>query len=1103
MAHSGRRAGATALVAAVVGGLLGGAPVAQAAPQPDGTSPAATRDDRDADAALPAVWPRPQSMQRGGAAVRVTPEAVLVAERGTDADALVALRSALHEAGVRTITEVRPGADLPEGALVVSAGAGRADHAERALRALRAPERTDLPPGGYRLAVGRVDGPDGRGRDTVALSGTDGAGLFHAAQTLRQLAADGRLPGVVVRDWPTAAVRGTTEGFFGEPWTHRQRLDLIDFLGRTKQNRYLYAPGDDPYRQTRWRDPYPAGQRTAFRELAERARANHVVLGWAVSPGQSFCFSDPKDRRDLLRKLDAMRALGVGAFQLRFDDVSYTEWHCRADVAEYGRGPQAAATAQAELAGAVAAHLARRPGSAPLSVLPTEFYQEGETEYRTALAAKLDRRVDVAWTGVGVVPRTITGRELARATEAFGHRLVTQDNYPVNDFADDRVFLGPYTGREPAVAAGSAAVLTNAMEQPTASRIPLFTAADFAWNPRGYRPDASWQAAIDDLAGPDPQARTALSVFARNGASSVLDDRESAYLRPVIAEFWAARDSGDTKRLTAAANDLRKAFRQLRDAPEGLEKVAGGALAAEVDPWVRQLARLGEAGEHALDMLLAQRRGDGSAAWQARLELQRLDEDAGRSTVTVGKGVLPQFLKRSAKAADAWSGLAADKDRREDTERTEATGGPAAERGAPASAATDGDPATAYRARRAPGDDGAAHAMTVRLPQARELEAVTVQTGPGSRTRASVQVRVAGGGWRTVGELAEGGWTQLRTDGVRADAVRLSWLPDSAAPVVHEVTPWYADTPGTAMELDRTERDVVIDGSTRAEVRLTAHRTEDVPGRLTVRAPEGFTVRAPRRVTVPRGAQATARVEITAGPDVAPGSHRVPIVFTSSDGDRHEQTLLVRAAPATTDRDVARGARAESSGEETPDFPASAVTDGDPETRWSSTERDDAWVQVELDRPAEVGAVALHWQEAHAARYRVQVSGDGRRWRTAAVVGESSGGRETVRLDAPGDTRFVRVQGERRATRFGYSLWSVEVFPVAAPADRDGDDAGDDEADGAGREARDGRGQADGATAPQDGRNAGPGGPNADRDGDAPEYPVLPYDRARPDGATP
>lgn len=274
----------------------------------------------------------------------------------------------------------------------------------------------------------------------------------------------------------------------------------LDFLGRTKQNQYLYAPGDDPYRQEQWRDPYPAAQRSRFRALAERARRNHVTLAWAVAPGQAMCFSSQDDREALLRKMDMMWELGVRAFQVQFQDVSYSEWHCDEDADTYGGGPKAAAHAQADLVNAVAGHL-RLP--ARLSVLPTEYYQDGATAYRTALAGALNAGVPVAWTGVGVVPKKITGAQVAGARAALGHPLLTLDNYPVNDYAADRVFLGPYSGREPAVATATSGVLAAAMQQAAASRIPLFTAADYAWNPDAYDPAGSWRAAIDDLAGKD------------------------------------------------------------------------------------------------------------------------------------------------------------------------------------------------------------------------------------------------------------------------------------------------------------------------------------------------------------------------------------------------------------------------------------------------------------------------------------------------------------------------------------------------------------------------------------------------------------------------
>ncbi|MBE9498918.1 beta-N-acetylglucosaminidase domain-containing protein [Streptomyces sp. GKU 257-1] len=397
---------AAALAAAVVSGLLAGAPAAQAAAPaaPDGPS-AGSRDDESTRDGLPPVWPRPQKMHAQGGFVPVSTAATLIADEDADPHALRTVRATLRAAGVRTLHERQPGGDgrsVPPPPAASSYGWAPS----RPAPPCAPPRATTLPAGGYRLAAGRADG-----HDTVALEGTDGAGLFNAAQTLRQLATEHEerhgFPGVSVRDWPTASVRGTTEGFYGQPWTQQERLSQLDFMGRTKQNRYLYAPGDDPFRQApRWRDPYPAAQRADFRELADRAARNHVTLGWAVSPGQGLCFSSPGDRKALLRKLDAMRALGVGAFQLRFEDVSYTEWHCDQDADTYGSGPAAAARAQAELANAVADHLAtRHPDAAPLSVVPTEFYQKGRTEYRAALAEKLDDRVEIGWSGVGGVPR--------------------------------------------------------------------------------------------------------------------------------------------------------------------------------------------------------------------------------------------------------------------------------------------------------------------------------------------------------------------------------------------------------------------------------------------------------------------------------------------------------------------------------------------------------------------------------------------------------------------------------------------------------------------------------------------------------------------------
>ncbi|MCB5169755.1 beta-N-acetylglucosaminidase domain-containing protein [Streptomyces bambusae] len=1007
----------TATAVAVIGGLLAGglttapgvlaapspAPTAGRTPDPDGKPgagpggrapvPAQRPVGQDSAgpppagtaeiAAAPVVWPRPQSLDVRGAPVRLGTEAVLVAPAGTDPYALDVLRGVLREAGVTTLREWPASAPPPAGAVVVRA---QGPDAEAALRALGAAEAGDLPAGGYRLAVGRHGG-----RDTVALAGTGTDGLFHAAQTLRQLVRGPQVPAVLVRDWPSAAVRGTAEGFYGQPWSHGQRLAHLDFMARTKQNRYLYAPGDDPFRTSRWREAYPQAQQAEFRAFAQRARAVHVTPAWAVAPGQTMCLSSADDRAALLRKVDAMAALGFGAFQLQFQDVSYTEWGCRADRERYGRGPAAAARAHADLAGELAAHLARRhPGAAPLSVVPTEYYQDGATPYRTALAAALDRRVQVAWTGIGVVPRTITGRELAGAREVFRHPLVTMDNYPVNDYAHGRLFLGPYTGREPAVANGSAALLANAMPQAVASRIPLFTAADFAWNARSYRADASWRAALDDLAGGDARAREALGALAGNTSSSVLDRTESAYLRPLLAEFWQARAGADRKAGDLAGDRLRAAFTVMREARARLGAAADGTLTGEAGAWVDQLARYGTAGELAVDLLRAQAHGDGAAAWRARLALRTAmaDVTAADGAAVVGRGVLGAFLAKAVSEADAWTG---------------------ASRKVPGASVA-----------RAPGS------YTVRLDRARPVEAVTVMTDPaaGAGRGTVLEAHVPGQGWRRLGEASPSGWTQAAAAGLRADAVRLLWAGD--APAVHRVVPWFADEPAARFELGGGGRaDAEIGGRPqRVAAELSAVRPGAVKGALTAKAPHGIKVEVPAHATVPRGGQVSVPVEVTVPEGTPAGVYEVPVSFGGES-----RTLTVRAFPKTGGADLARGAQVLSSGDETADFPAAAAVDGDPATRWSSPAADGAWWQMELPTPVRLGQLVLTWQDAYASAYRVETSADGVSWRTAATVTGARGGREAVRMDEPG-VRFVRVRGDVRATPYGISLFSVEAYAV-------------------------------------------------------------------------
>ena len=457
--------------------------------------------------------------------------------------------------------------------------------------------------------------------------------------------------------------------------------------------------------------------------------------------------SSDGDVRALNRKIDAMWALGVRAFQLQFQDVSYSEWHCDQDAETFGSGPEAAARAQARVANAVARHLAdRHPGAEPLSVMPTEYYQDGATDYRR----RSPRRWTTGCRWPGPASASSRGPSPGVSWRAPGRPsaapLVTMDNYPVNDYAQDRIFLGPYTGRDPAVAAGSAALLANAMEQPSASRIPLFTAADFAWNPKGYRPAGV-------LAGgprrPGGRGRRARAALRRPGGQRAPPRCSAATSPRTSGRCWPrsgrprARPRTRARRETAA-RELRAAFGVMRQAPERLERDRGRPAAGRGARRGRR-SWPGTAGRVSSPWTCCSRRqrGDGAAAWRAAAGPDRCARRSGRAR------------RRSARASwtRSWTGS---------TRRPTPGTAPTATR------------ATATRD---------AHGYTVRLDRARPLEAVTTLTRPGDAAGDAVlEAHVPGEGWRRLGPLSATGWTQTAAKGLRADALRVT--APSARPVL-------------------------------------------------------------------------------------------------------------------------------------------------------------------------------------------------------------------------------------------------------------------------------------------------------------------------------
>jgi hyaluronoglucosaminidase len=590
-----------------------------------------------ASGALPVVSPAPQQIHRTSADLRLPDSVVLATDGSTDPAAKDLLTSLLREHGVRRITGGGHG-------LVVRLGGPDT-----------APEQAE----GYALSVSRSG---------ITIAGRDGAGQYYGVQTLRQLFVRSghgwAVSGASVRDWPNMALRGSIEGFYGPLWTTADRLRQIAFLGETKANTYVYSAKDDAYLRAKWRDPYPRQDLDTLGELVRSATAHHVDFTYALSPGVSICFSSSDDVAAVEAKFQAVYDLGVRSFSMPFDDISYTKWNCAADQTAFGAPGQAAAgQAQVPLLNTITEKFVKtHEGVRPLQTVPTEYSDLKDSPYKTELREHLDPSVVVQWTGTDVVPPSVTTDEAAQVSTVYGRKVFLWDNYPVNDYEQSagRLLLAPYARREAGLSRYLNGIVANPMNQEAASEVAEFGAVDFAWNDAGYTPERSWPQALTRLAGGDPRATAAVTVFADlEHLAPTFGPTPWQPQAPVLAvktaAFWARWNAGDHR----AVNDLRAYAVRIRDAAA---VIRGGrvepAFVTEAGPWLDATALWGDAMVTRLDALAASARGDHAKAQRLTAAADALVARAhavktgntnrwGVRQALVGDGVLDTFLARA------------------------------------------------------------------------------------------------------------------------------------------------------------------------------------------------------------------------------------------------------------------------------------------------------------------------------------------------------------------------------------------------------------------------------------------------------------------------
>lgn len=433
-------------------------------------------------------------------------------------------------------------------------------------------------------------------KEGIVVAGADRRGVFYGVQTLVQLIALPKLPLVEVTDYPDVPYRGVVEGFYGVPWSREARLSQLDFYGRNKMNIYIYGPKDDPYHSSpNWRKPYPAQEAEQLKELVECARRNEVLFYWAIHPGKDIRWNT-EDRDLLMEKFESMYRLGIRAFAVFFDDIS---------------GEGTSAEKQVELLNDIYHNFVKVKGDvAPLLMCPTEYnrlWTKLEGGYLATLGGKLHPDIGILWTGDKVVAC------IDKPTMQFVNPLLKRKafiwwNFPVSDYVRDRLLLGAVYGNGTDIDDDISAFISNPMEHAEASKIALFSIADYAWNMDAYKSDASWRRAVRYLM---PGHAAALQVFASHnsdlgGNEHDFRREESEQIRPALERLLDAYCREGKREVAAASAVTEECERMIASADLLLASDENPALIKEISPWLMQFKLLGEFGREVLCMLAAQ-----------------------------------------------------------------------------------------------------------------------------------------------------------------------------------------------------------------------------------------------------------------------------------------------------------------------------------------------------------------------------------------------------------------------------------------------------------------------------------------------------------------
>lgn len=381
--------------------------------------------------------------------------------------------------------------------------------------------------------------------NNIVILGKDSDSVYYGLSTLDLIfqQTQDEVRELEIKDYSSSYYRGFIEGYYGIPWTSEERKELMRFGSKFKSNIYIYAPKDDAYHSSCWRDLYAENDLEILKEQIEVGRETKTKLAWALHPFMSNKITADNYDASLQiveKKFNQLYEAGVRQFVISADDVEVT-----GGLLEDG-------SLHNKLLNDVATFLKVKNDCNDLVFVPSAYCYQAEqrlkvdlNKYYASLMKELDDSIHIMWTGDDVCSSMESGR-FTEFTNLTNKKPFFWLNWPVNDYSTDHLLMGkgevlninytddtvPFEG-----------MVTNPMQQAEPSKLSIFAICDYTWNPNKFNVDKSYNDSFKYVEEKEYESLKAISSHLTN--ATLYEGKyfeEAKDLKELITEYETTND---------------------------------------------------------------------------------------------------------------------------------------------------------------------------------------------------------------------------------------------------------------------------------------------------------------------------------------------------------------------------------------------------------------------------------------------------------------------------------------------------------------------------------------------------------------------------------